>query len=612
MKSTCLFWISLIFLAGILVMGCDKPGQIHSEGSFDRQMYQQLPRVLIITTGLEGQNATLPKGIVIALQAFNKTGAVVRLEPRDILNEPERMKTYNIIILSTAPGYHDADRKYSLSFMSLAQMENLNAFVEEGGVLISGDNVGRNKLDGTDRIAMYRRLSPEVYPLASSFGLMLTERNMEGYEIFGQICGEQEDYIRPPAGDNFYTPVPDTIISQNIDILARWVKEEDTLPAIVKNRYGKGTAYLLASSDFLHPAGEGGFMSTQKISRFYESVINDFHQQNLIPIRVNPWPQGHPYAFCLSLNAGGNLTQYENTLKMINKHNIPSVIFVDGKVDPQVMRLLQKDKVHIESRGHAFTNYRNLNYAQAIQDMYENENHWQKKFSGFRFPFTMPGFWGLVALSEKEYEFESSIGANNLEFIHGSVAPHNIVLAHGGFYRTTDIIELSPTYHDDYYFFKDLPRDKRQRERAVVQQTRLYDKYLENFMELAVKPYSGLMVFQGHPQYVGMNDTTLQVLENTIIRAKQDDAWIASAREIAAFRKNLLKVAFYVQHDHDQYVIYVDAPQGLIQKGVTLNLGFRPQKVSAKRGKVQTISDDDHYQVVFDALKGQVITVKYD
>jgi hypothetical protein len=601
-------WVVLV-LMGVLIMACGQK-QHEIEESVTRRMDQQLPRVLIVTTGLEGQNAILPKGIVIALQAFNREGAVVKLEPRDILHEPAQLKTYNMIILSAAPGYHDGDRKYSLSFMSDSEMENIRQFVEEGGVLISGDNIGRNQMDGTDRISRYTVLSRDVYPLAHCYGLELSERNMEGYEIYGNISGGEDGYIRPRAKENFYTPVPDTIFSNRAEILAHWVNTGDTAAAVVQNRYGKGTVYLLASSDFLHPANEGGFMGMQGIMEFYTSVIKDFRQQNDIPIGVNPWPAGHDYAFCLTLNAEGTLTQYTRTLEVLNEYNLHPTIFVDGNVDQEIMNFLQTRDVHIESRGYGFTNYRNLNYARAVQDLYRNEIYWNTEFQGFRFPFTMPGFWGLIALSEKEYSFQSSLGANNLDFIHGSVAPHNIVMADDGFYQSTEIIELSPTYHDDYYFFKDLPEDGLQRAAEMGKQALLFEKYLENYWSDAVKPYSGLMVFQGHPRYVGLNDTTLQALKNSIARVQQDNTWFASAMDIAVFRRNLIRTKFYVQQENDRYIISVDAPRDGILQDVTFNLDFKPGSVHAELGKAKIISDDSGYRVVADVFKGQKIVIQ--
>jgi hypothetical protein len=197
-----------LFLLLISLFSCNKTEKFKVSEDFSDQQHQ-LPRVLIITTGLESSKTTLPKGIVIALQSFNQKGAIVRLEPRDILFQLDELKKYNILLLSTASGYHDADRKYSLSFMSEAEMENIREFVHSGGILISGDNVGRNKTDGTDRIVLYGKLSADNYPLAECYGLELSEKNMEGFQVFGNLSGGENQYMRSEAGKYFYTLVPE-------------------------------------------------------------------------------------------------------------------------------------------------------------------------------------------------------------------------------------------------------------------------------------------------------------------------------------------------------------------------------------------------------------------
>ena len=107
-----IFFISLLAL---LLSQCAKPaGQDNNSISLNKQ----LPRVLFITTGISDEDGQMAQGVVVAVQAFNKKGAIVRLEPRDILYDFEELSKYNIVILSTFPAYHDADRKYSLSYMS--------------------------------------------------------------------------------------------------------------------------------------------------------------------------------------------------------------------------------------------------------------------------------------------------------------------------------------------------------------------------------------------------------------------------------------------------------------------------------------------------------------
>lgn len=602
-------YVLFLLMAVTLLGACKQTLEYFSGQEKGDNLDKQLPRVLYITTGLTGQEATLPKGIVIALQAFNRKGAVVKLETRNILYEPERLKSYNMIILSTAVGYHDADRKYSLSYMSEAELENLREFVYKGGVLISGDNVGRNKPDGTDRITLHKQLEPGNYPLSESFGLKLTEMNMEGSRIYGNLGSSEDTYLRSETGKNFYTLVPDTIFSERAEVMASWVSSSDTLPALVKNRYGKGTAYLLASSNFLHPAGSGGLVSTKKIMDFYEAVVMDFYEQNRIPLNLNPWPQGYDYAFCVTMNSRGELNHYERVIDLMKKHNLTAEVFVEGQVDQQVKETLEKDRFALQSSGYEFTNYRNLSYSQAMLDILRNEDQWGKEFEGFRFPFTMPAFCGLMALSEADYFFDSSIGANNLEFIHGSVVPHNIVIADQRFYKTTNIIELAPVYKDDYYFLKEIKELREQFPRKVIKKTQLYQKYLENYWEYAVKPYNGLMVYQGHPGYVANNDTTLRALENLIKSVKEDNTWITTASEIANFRRDLMKMKFYVEQQNGEVIITIDGPDGIKLENVSADLDFQPESIEVKQGSGKIHSDTLGHYIVFDAFKGQKIAI---
>ncbi|MFW6019487.1 MAG: beta-galactosidase trimerization domain-containing protein [Bacteroidales bacterium] len=594
-----------LLLVILLCSSCKQ--QIDKTGE-NKNLNNQLPKVLILTTGLEGQNTTLPKGIVIALQAFNQTGAVVRLETRDILYEPEKLMDYNMMILSTAPGYHDADRKYSLSYMSEREMENIKNFVARGGVLISGDNTGRNLIEGTDRITLHNRLTNEHYPLAECFGVQLAEKNMQGFRIFGRLNNDKEkSFMRPEAEDYFYTLVPDSIVSEQAEILADWVNEKDTTPAVIKNRYKQGTAYLLASSDLLHPANEGGFLSTERISEFYKSIVADFYQQNNIPLQLNPWPHGNDYAFCVTINAEGKKSEYERMFRLLKKYNISPQLFIHGDVNTEVKEIIEDNKVQLQSRGYDFENYRQLNYAQSLHDILRNEQFWQQSFQGFRFPYTMPGFWGLMALAEKEYIFESSIGANNLEFLHGSVVPHNIVFSGRGFYKATDIIEMAPTYQDDYFFFNVL-QDQMSGPALITNKTSLYKKYLQDYWSYAVKPYQGVMVYQGHPGYVAQNDTTITALEELVKTVQSDNTWIATISEIAEFRKNLAKLRFYVEPKDDKITISVEGPDNIEVADVTVRMDFQPEKVKAVHGKANVQSDTGNL-VVFDAMKGQKITV---
>ncbi|MCB0841187.1 MAG: hypothetical protein KDD99_31175, partial [Bacteroidetes bacterium] len=137
------FWLltfAIILMAGI--SSCSQETSLINKSSNESALNQQLPRALFITTGLNEGNGLLPKGIVIALQALNQKGVVSRLETREILYNREALFQYNILVLSTSLGYHDADRTYSLAFMADEELAILSDFVAAGGILIAGDNVG--------------------------------------------------------------------------------------------------------------------------------------------------------------------------------------------------------------------------------------------------------------------------------------------------------------------------------------------------------------------------------------------------------------------------------------------------------------------------------------
>ena len=170
-------WIVLAVLPIALFVQCSTDLKFDNDPDTKGRM---LPRALFITTGSGQNNVELEQGVVVAVQSFNKRGVPVRLETRDVLYHPEKLREYNILILSTFPGYHDADRKYSLTYMDDVQLENLNRFVQQGGVLIAGDNLGRNFYDGTDRIVKFGKLAPENWVLSATFGVRLSEKNMSG------------------------------------------------------------------------------------------------------------------------------------------------------------------------------------------------------------------------------------------------------------------------------------------------------------------------------------------------------------------------------------------------------------------------------------------------
>ena len=605
MKRILLIIISSVVL---LTIQCSSPNK-ESESVSGKSLNKQLPRVLFITTGISSQNIMLSQGITVAIQTLNKKGALVRLEPRDILYNYKSLSNYNIIILSTAKDYHDADRDYSLTYMSDEELENLRKFVSNGGVLICGDNVGRNLLDGTDRISIARQLNPESYKLSECFGVTLSEKNMAGYTIEGKI-GNSFSVEMPPATENeLWTLVSDSIISKHLKILASWKNTKKSFPAIIQNKYNKGMAYLLASSGFLHPVNDGGYWSIDQIQRFYEYVLDEFYKENNIQVHLNPWPNACDYAFCCTFNSLGKLDQYKRVLNFLKREDIQPTLFVNGLVNDTIKTYINSKEIPLASSGYSYFNYKDLKYPASINDILRNENYWNKKFTGFRFPYTTPGYWGLLALDLQNYSFESSISANNIDFLNGSVFPYNIVIANDKFYKSTNILEIGSTYHDDYYFLQALIEKNNVDENQLTKDVMIYNEYLQDFWENAVKPYNGLMVYLGHPGLVGYNDTTLSALKNLVSKIKKDNTWVTTISEVATYWKNMENFQFIVNGNDEKQKIEVIGPSDIIIKNVTLNIKTKPQKVHAQKGKVKIKENAQGYGIIFDAINGQIITI---
>lgn len=593
----------------LLLAGCNSPSTHEITGNSVQVM---LPRVLIITSGQSEENTALAQGIVVAMQSFNKYGATVRLEPRDVLFDIKELSKYNILILSTFPGYHDADRKYSLSCLSDAEMKNLDLFVQAGGVLISGENVGRNYNDGTDRIILFQHLNPDNWGLSECYGVTLTEKNMTGYSLEGTIPG----YLQWDISRNFFsredhelwTLVPESFLEGEIKVLAYWTKGKDSTGAVIENRYGKGKSILLASSGLLHPRNDGGFCSEDQIDNFYRYVIESYRKENGISAVLNPWPEGYDYAFSVSLNAEGDLEQYRRVVEMLDRKKVRPTLFVNGSVKEEVKSLITSSGMPLASSGYKYVSHTELSYPGAVEDILMNELSWNNDFKGFRFPFTSPSLWSILALDEHEYCYESSIGADNLEFFHGSIIPYNLVITLDGFYHSTEILEIAPSYHDDYYFLEAL--QVLQPDSSVLgKEIAIYKKYLDLCWNHGVKPYGGLMVFLGHPAYVGYNDSTLTVLSSLVDKVRQDNTWIATLDEVAAFRKEIGELRFLVTADNRDQRIEVVAPENINLENVCLKFNGKIKGCSFSKGKGKIITGDGGSKVIFDGTNGQILTL---
>ena len=173
-------------------------------------------------------------------------------------------------------------------------------------------------------------------------------------------------------------------------------------------------------------------------------------------------------------------------------------------------------------------------------------------------------------------------------------------------------MEIAPTYHDDYYFLKIISEEKELNQELLKKDVMIYSKYLENFWNRAIKPYNGLMVYLGHPQYVGYSDTTLTSLETLIGKVKQDNTWITTINDVANFRKNISQLQFFVETKNRSQTIEIKAPETVKVNDVCLNFTGKVKNATAIEGNVNIVENTDGFQLVFDAFNGQTLTVQYE
>jgi len=567
-----------------------------------------LPKVLYITTGLQNGNGLVAEGVVIALQTFNKHGALVTLKSREVLLSPKKLKDYSIIILSTAINYHDIDRKYSLTFLSDTEIEILSKWVYDGGILIAGDNVGRNYMDATDRSSIFGKLTPENWDFGKCFGVSLEERNIMNFSVVGNINDTIKGTFIPLNKKEKWALIIDSVYSNDLEILGNWVnpsKEES--PALTKNKYGNGLAFLLPSSYLLHPANVGGYWSAKDIELFYEYIIQEFYSQKLNVIKLNPWPNASKNALCVTFNAEGSKEDYQRIFSLLKEENIKSTFFVNGNISDEIKKLLKESNINLGSNAYSKMNYRNIGFPNSLHDILMNENFWDRKFKGFRFPYTYNSSWGMLCLDQLGYIFDSSIGADNLTLYYGSVFPYNIPVSTLNCFKSLILLEVSPTFHDDYHFYKKLLDDLEYTKEQQIKDSRLFEKYLDNYWMYSSKPYSGAMVFIGHPMYTGYSDITLNPLKSLIKKVKQDEGWIATIEELADYWLNLEQLTFRIEEKSNKVQINISTPNDEEIKGITLKFEKEPKNIRIKKGNYTLLERDDIWFLIFDAGDGQEI-----
>ncbi len=597
----------ILIVAGLFVAGC---GQNKTSQNAIPQDAKPLPKALFITSGVNFklEDPALPPAIVVAIQELSKNGIPVRLSDRNILYRKDQLMQYQILILLTAKDIHDADREFSLSYMTDKELENIKDFVEKGGFLISGDNVGRNTYEGDDRILKSGELNPKNYALSDVYGMVLNEVNIKNYSVEG-LKKPFETEKKAGYDDDIWIATGVKAISGKLDTLAIWHNGNKTYPAITRNQYGSGVSYLVGLSDWLVPANDGGESSMAQIEKFYDWVAGDYYKQHSLPVKRNLWPNGFDGAFAVSFNIADTLPPYKFVIEKLQQQHINPTFFVNGTIKNNIKSFLKKKKVNLASSGYLYTDYTAMDFADATQDILQNEAVWEEKFTGFRFPFTTPGYKGMLALHQNAYTYDSSISANHLDFILGSIVPYNLVLAGQDYYQTTDMFEVAPTYHDDYFFLGKLKTGDYKTPAQLHSDVLRYGQYLQDYWQYAVKPNKGLMLVLAHPDLTGHNAQTFSALQRIIDTVKTQNVWLTELPAVVRYFKDNERISLFVKNNEKQAVIYVKAEQNVRIKNYAVRLDFKPENASASTGTAEIKQVNDVYYVVFDAVDGQVVTV---
>jgi len=510
------------------------------------------------------------------MQEFNQNGALVTLDNRKVLYDLDEMAKFQIMILPTAHGYHDADRKYSLSYLSHLEMENISNWVKAGGILVSDNFLGRNKLDGSDRITHSGKLDASNWLLSECFGVELIEKNMQNRKIVSKNNEIWQDDITTAFSRSEWTTVISKKLNDNLDVWAEW--DIVNLPAITINNFGKGKSVLLANFNLIHPAQDGGFSSSPEIEMFYNKIYALALLDKRYPIQLHPRKDAYSAALAISFDDGGTDKQYARVIDFIKKNRLNSNFFVTNNISKSLLaKLSRSDNFNLELHSATHPDFRKLSYAQTCQEIQQNLTLIPDA-KGFRFPFTNNSYNGLLVLEEENLLFDSSIAVNHLEFYRGSIFPYNIPIFSDGYFKSLELLEISQIFHDDWYFYQQLLTEKNYTEEQQKIDSRRFSAYLSSLWNRAILQNNGMMIMLAHPMYAGFSDETIKPLQEMLDLAKESNSWICSIDEIAEYWNNLLNLEIQVIEQNNVLDINFSSQKEL--HGITLKLTTQPKEVT--------------------------------
>lgn len=503
------------------------------------------PRVLFLTTGIDG-TGTLPSGANICLETFNSLGAFAEIAAKTVLLDSARLASARIIVAPTIAGYHDADRTFSLSYLDEAAMKNLAAWVDAGGILIAGENIGRNTIEGEDRVTSGGIIDGGEWPLARVFGYSLEETNLSGFRMVrnsgtGLLAGYREQ-LSGILGEAWLLVPVESTVAAGVRVLSRWTDGSSNHAAVTLNRCGRGFGIMVPFFLLLQPAVDGGAGDVPAITSFYRSVFAlAFDGPSVF---LNPWPAANRSVLAVTLNeAEFPDPAAESKLKRLlpGLTGAPGInrldVFVTGMVPDEIINQLKREpRVKLASLSYSHQYFNRLDYCRTVWEIARLEDHLRQPLAGFRFPFSRRTAAGLFAIAQRGYRYESSVYIDHATGFAGALFPYNLpAWVKDQYCFITDVLELSPTV-EDWEFYGAGAVAPEYDTAAQKQDARRFDARLRSSWSDIARARRGMMLITLHSAYSGYSDITLEpVMKLVAGAAAAGDAWFAGLDDIAGW-----------------------------------------------------------------------------
>lgn len=549
------------------------------------------PRVLFLTTGSDGLG-TLPSGANICLEVMDGLGAFTEVADKSVLLDRARLDSTRIIVAPTIAGYHDADRVFSLSFLDSVSMANLREWVQAGGILIAGENIGRNTLEGEDRVASGNLMDEREWPIAAVFGYPMQEANLRDLRLVRDsgaalLEGYRSDLTRPLPDAWLLVPV-ESAMASGVTVLARWTDGQSSYPGVTLNPCGRGYGIMVPHFLLLQPSVDGGAGDVPAITEFYRGVFALAFRGGP-EVCVNPWPGAHRSALAVTMNEADGDSAGAGIGSVLGRLlGVPGSggidVFVTGRVpEPTLDYLRREPRVELASLSFSHPYFRELDYCRTVWEIARLEDFLRTPLAGFRFPFSDRTAAGMFTLVRRGYRYESSLFVDHTAGFAGALFPYNLpIWVKGQYCLSTDLLELSPTLEDWDYYGEGVQAAGYPPAAQARDAQRLAARMQSVWHDL-VRDRRGMMVLVLHAQYSGYSDVTLEPVTQFLAAvSKSGDAWCSSLAGIADWWNVRRNIDVRVKSGGGRTILSFANRNPEPVRGFTLRLGKPGLKVAAR------------------------------